>query len=971
MRIDLSCPVELRECALPTEEYKVCDMTLFNLSEKAVKSVQACFICYDEQGEEMARSVERVLTDDAQPRSSFTMSTVVEEAVEAAGLEVIFEKVFYEDGTVWRRTPGEAAEFQPTPMLSGNRLEMIRQMAGEDAITYPSDQGAVWVCVCGRPNAAGEDTCRRCGRDKHDVFIQYNEAAVEKNIFEMESRLEEEQRLERERVREEQRRKEEALRKRRRRRNRVIGLSSTAVVVGVLGFGVYFHAIPYYRYSSAMRKMENRSYEDAKKIFAELDEQCKWFLQDKDFRGQILECDYRAAKALYNDGNASFASLEAAWKAFDQLSDIRTYYPETEDPGSYGENGGYKDSALLSKKARYAYAEKLLQQGNWNEAIAAYDNVPGYSDGEAKKTYARYQIAKETMQSGDYEKAYKLFTGSELKGYEDCDQLATECRYLQAQNCMIAGDYLKAVELYTALGNYKESSLNLQKAYYAQGDKLFNEADYNGAAEYFLKVSNYSDAYRRATQCLYEPALKLMEEGRYQEAADSFSKIINYNDSHEKMQECYYLMAKACADKEDWDGAVAYLDKIPEYEEGIELRKECIYVPAMKALEEGREDDALEMFILIGDYKDAKEYASHLLYARGIGYMNEKNWEAAAEVFARLGDYRESEAELKSARYGIALNRIDSGDYDEAIEILTELGNYEKAQDYIHLAEYRKAEKLLENKEYVPAAEAFEQLGDYKDSHERYSECIYRRAMELSGENDLEGAVLMLKMIPGYSDADKLLKRYGYDAAKAMEEAGELSAAARMYDELGDYSDAGKRAGACRDQYYATAYTNALDAYTAGDYATVIELLEPLDMSAVGSQYADLKEMYQQSCYVLANRLYENGDVYGAYAYYKRIPNFKDVAEKKLNRTCYRMLGTWESAKGQILIFREDGTCTIEGRDYYFNVPSQYSLYTGDRAESLKLTYEIVDSRNNDMTLKNKSTGSYYRLTRVTEESAE
>ena len=60
------------------------------------------------------------------------------------------------------------------------RLEVLRYLAGPDALGYPMDQGAVWMCVCGRPNAAGEDACRRCGRMKRDVFTSFNEATVEK-----------------------------------------------------------------------------------------------------------------------------------------------------------------------------------------------------------------------------------------------------------------------------------------------------------------------------------------------------------------------------------------------------------------------------------------------------------------------------------------------------------------------------------------------------------------------------------------------------------------------------------------------------------------------------------------------------------------------------------------------------------------------------------------------------------------------
>ena len=74
----------------------------------------------------------------------------------------------------------------------------MQELAGRDAASYPSDQGKVWVCVCGRANAAREEECRRCRRNKHDIFTKFNEAAIEKIIFQRQSALEEEQRRQRE-----------------------------------------------------------------------------------------------------------------------------------------------------------------------------------------------------------------------------------------------------------------------------------------------------------------------------------------------------------------------------------------------------------------------------------------------------------------------------------------------------------------------------------------------------------------------------------------------------------------------------------------------------------------------------------------------------------------------------------------------------------------------------------------------------
>ena len=102
--------------------------------------------------------MERVQGLDAPARYAFEMAVDAEEAVAAQDLEVLIEKVWFEDGTVWRRGASETLDFRPSPLLQGMRLQVMQELAGRDAASYPSDQGKVWVCVCGRANAAREET---------------------------------------------------------------------------------------------------------------------------------------------------------------------------------------------------------------------------------------------------------------------------------------------------------------------------------------------------------------------------------------------------------------------------------------------------------------------------------------------------------------------------------------------------------------------------------------------------------------------------------------------------------------------------------------------------------------------------------------------------------------------------------------------------------------------------------------------
>ena len=146
MKIDLTCPGELWHYALPTEQYPVCRLQLFNLTEKTVVSVQAIFSCYDQTGTLSSRQVERVQGLSGPSRSAFELAVVVENGAHAAGMDFSIEKVWFDDGTVWRHSAEHISEFTPNPLYDAHRLEVLRSLAGADAAGYPTDQGAVGCC---------------------------------------------------------------------------------------------------------------------------------------------------------------------------------------------------------------------------------------------------------------------------------------------------------------------------------------------------------------------------------------------------------------------------------------------------------------------------------------------------------------------------------------------------------------------------------------------------------------------------------------------------------------------------------------------------------------------------------------------------------------------------------------------------------------------------------------------------------
>ncbi|NLB39155.1 MAG: hypothetical protein GX810_07925, partial [Clostridiales bacterium] len=150
------------------------------------------------------------------------------------------------------------------------------------------------------------------------------------------------------------------------------------------------------------------------------------------------------------------------------------------------------------------------------------------------------------------------------------------------------------------------------------------------------------------------------------------------------------------------------------------------------------------------------------------------------------------------------------------------------------------------------------------------------------------------------------------------------------------------------------------------DYKAVVDALHNLDRESTGDKYADIQQMYEQANYAYAGELYNQDKPYEALPYYRNIPNYRDVSTTRLTRVPYRIIGSWESTKWLKMVFNDDGTCVIDGRNLYY-LAKNYLLRVGARADNLDEQYTIVRFPNDgkQLTLQNRTTKTYYRMSRV------
>lgn len=125
--------------------------------------------------------------------------------------------------------------------------------------------------------------------------------------------------------------------------------------------------------------------------------------------------------------------------------------------------GFFVATNVIIPNAKYNAAVKLMENGEYDAAIDAFEAMNGYKDSSNQITECKYRSAVELMDKEEYSEARREF--QRLGEYKDskervsqCEELDKEKRYLDAVALMESGDYVEAYDALKKLYGYKDSS---------------------------------------------------------------------------------------------------------------------------------------------------------------------------------------------------------------------------------------------------------------------------------------------------------------------------------------------------------------------------------------------------------------------------------------------------------------------------------------------------------------------------------
>ncbi len=170
----------------------------------------------------------------------------------------------------------------------------------------------------------------------------------------------------------------------------------------------------------------------------------------------------------------------------------------------------------------YQAAAAMLEQGQYDEAAAAFEALGSYEESSRLLMYSRAVIA---ARDGDYESAMKAF--SVLNGFQDSARMLAYCRACQ----------------------------------------LESEGSWLEAAEAFLQVPDVLDAAQRADadrDRIYDAASAALAEGEPEKAISLYSSLGSYRDAAELRTETVQQFFQQRLQKKDYEGALLLMDMEPD-----------------------------------------------------------------------------------------------------------------------------------------------------------------------------------------------------------------------------------------------------------------------------------------------------------------------------------------------------------------------------------------------------------------------
>lgn len=450
-------------------------------------------------------------------------------------------------------------------------------------------------------------------------------------------------------------------------------------------------------------------------------------------------------------------------------------------------------TSILSQKAKFLYANVLLENRKYRDAVKTYESVDAEALANKDKAEFYFKKGLACYQTGDVEKASPLFHNSMLMP----SRFQDDARYYYAHIQYLDKNYDEAGKNFKMIENnprYKD----VVPLYMMQ--MSFSNGDFSAVTDRADEILANADGYRKAEIAL------MLAESWYQQK--DYSKALTYYDIARKstrrsfQREVEFRIGFCKMKAADYEGAVTYFqnatkrkdDKLGQYGSYylaqcyIEMHEEKFarnaFFAAYKAdFDHQMSEDALfnyarlsmmpgvdpfgEAVAQLTDFLDKNPYSSRVDEARLLVVhllLNTKDYDKAVKTIERFPKMTaEMEGIYAQLTYNTGVQLLAGMDYDNAVKYLNKTvknaeasaklrsdAAYWIADAYLQKKDFANAEKCLTAFMKMPGAEQsemfplayydfgyiFYQKGDFANAIKEFNYFVNQNDVEKTYESD-------------------------------------------------------------------------------------------------------------------------------------------------------------------------------------------------------------------------------------------
>ena len=558
---------------------------------------------------------------------------------------------------------------------------------------------------------------------------------------------------------------------------------------------------------------DKKEYATAWLVYAKLD--AEYHKHDAEYQAMYEQAEALLKEKSYQEAAAAFNALgtyrggtERALDALDrEKADIYEKAQALQEAGQFDEAyelylslGDYADCRTKLGEVGMQKADHLFEAGEYAQAAEVYRNL-----GSDKAQEADYREAQRLKALGDWENASRLWM-SVRDHLDSREQLSAMAREL-----MEKGDLTAAIRVYSLDPDFMDN----REMLYQAGTRAHESGNYADATAAWSALGNYKDSGMNLTMDTYAYGDQLFNAGRFDDAAKVFSGMNGFSNTAERARESAYQAAQQALESGDHDDAKKRFEALKDYKDSATMVSEAMYRTAARLMEEGKYREAMDRFNALQSYRDSKTQAKAALYAIGEGYYQEGSYESAAGCFEQIPDYRDAQDRHKQSRYMLYGRMLEEKRFDEAIagfEALAREG-YSQALTQVWNSHYSKAAHLDQQNDLMNAYNEYVLAENYQDAPQQVKRHAYLIASGLRDQQRYDEAIKWYEIAEDEQDAKENLYKIGQYYFSVQD----YTHAIEAFKTLAGYQDASEQL--CRIGQYYEMQSDSLNAYLAYGYA--------------------------------------------------------------------------------------------------------------------------------------------------------